>query len=76
MTGYRPGIYWQLTWRYIGPAIMGCILVSSIVFMFIENPTYSAWNAEEVFIYIFYYYNYLFIDFYKSNLFHFLLGKS
>lgn len=48
MTGYRPGLYWQMTWRYIGPAIMGCILVSSVLFMIIENPTYSAWNAEEV----------------------------
>uniref|UniRef100_A0A1A9VXI1 Transporter n=1 Tax=Glossina austeni TaxID=7395 RepID=A0A1A9VXI1_GLOAU len=46
MTGYRPGLYWQLTWRYIGPAIMACILVSSVVFMIIKNPTYGAWNAE------------------------------
>ncbi|TMW52100.1 hypothetical protein DOY81_002817, partial [Sarcophaga bullata] len=46
MTGYRPGIYWQLTWRYFGPLIMACILVSSIVCMIIKNPTYSAWNAE------------------------------
>lgn len=48
MTGYRPGLYWQLTWRYIGPAIMACILVSSVVFMIIKNPTYGAWNAELV----------------------------
>ncbi|XP_033251819.1 sodium-dependent neutral amino acid transporter B(0)AT3 isoform X3 [Drosophila miranda] len=46
MTGYRPGLYWQLTWRYIGPVIMVCILASSIVFMVIRNPTYGAWNAE------------------------------
>ncbi|XP_037945230.1 sodium-dependent neutral amino acid transporter B(0)AT3 [Teleopsis dalmanni] len=46
MTGYRPGIYWQLTWRYIGPVIMVAILASSVVFMIIKNPTYSAWNAE------------------------------
>ncbi|XP_067629260.1 sodium-dependent neutral amino acid transporter B(0)AT3 isoform X3 [Eurosta solidaginis] len=46
MTGYRPGIYWQLTWRYIGPVIMVAILVSSIVFMVIKNPTYGAWNAQ------------------------------
>lgn len=48
MTGYRPGLYWQLTWRYIGPVIMVCILVSSVVFMVIRNPTYGAWNAELV----------------------------
>ncbi|EDV36408.2 uncharacterized protein Dana_GF11969, isoform C [Drosophila ananassae] len=46
MTGYRPGLYWQLTWRYIGPVIMVCILVSSVVFMVIRNPTYGAWNAD------------------------------
>ncbi|KAI8432570.1 hypothetical protein MSG28_013559 [Choristoneura fumiferana] len=33
MTGYRPGLYWQLTWRYIGPFIVTCILLSSLVFM-------------------------------------------
>ncbi|XP_017477338.1 PREDICTED: sodium-dependent neutral amino acid transporter B(0)AT3 [Rhagoletis zephyria] len=46
MTGYRPGLYWQLTWRYIGPVIMVAILVSSVVFMVIKNPTYGAWNAQ------------------------------
>ncbi|XP_043644058.1 sodium-dependent neutral amino acid transporter B(0)AT3 isoform X1 [Drosophila teissieri] len=46
MTGYRPGRYWQWTWRYIGPVIMVCILVSSVVFMVIRNPTYGAWNAD------------------------------
>ncbi|XP_011193924.1 sodium-dependent neutral amino acid transporter B(0)AT3 isoform X1 [Zeugodacus cucurbitae] len=46
MTGYRPGLYWQLTWRYIGPVIMTAILVSSVVFMVIKNPTYGAWNAQ------------------------------
>lgn len=48
MTGYRPGIYWQYTWRYIGPVIMTIILISSIVCMIVKNPTYSAWNAAEV----------------------------
>ncbi|EDW79759.2 uncharacterized protein Dwil_GK17955 [Drosophila willistoni] len=46
MTGYRPGLYWQLTWRYIGPVIMVCILASSIIFMVIRNPTYGAWSAD------------------------------
>ncbi|XP_052891750.1 sodium-dependent neutral amino acid transporter B(0)AT3 isoform X1 [Anopheles moucheti] len=46
MTGIRPGLYWQMTWRYIGPAIMGCILLSSILSMLLRNPTYGAWNGE------------------------------
>lgn len=48
MTGHRPGIYWQATWRFIGPGIMICILTSSIFFMIMDNPTYKAWNAEKV----------------------------
>lgn len=48
MTGYRPGIYWQYTWRYIGPVIMTLILVASVVKMILVNPEYSAWIAEEV----------------------------
>lgn len=48
MTGYRPGPYWQWTWRYIGPAIMSCILVSSIVCLIINKPEYNAYHAEEV----------------------------
>lgn len=48
MTGYRPGMYWQYTWRYIGPVIMTAILITSVVSMCLNNPTYSAWNAKEV----------------------------
>lgn len=48
MTGYRPGIYWQYTWRYIGPVIMTAILITSVISMVLKNPTYSAWNADEV----------------------------
>lgn len=48
MTGYRPGLYWQVTWRYVGPFIVTCILLSSLVFMLINPPTYSAWNADLV----------------------------
>lgn len=46
MTGYRPGAYWQFTWRFLAPIIMVCILLSSIVSMFIRKPTYSAWDAS------------------------------
>lgn len=46
MTGYRPGLYWQVTWRFLAPMIMICILVSSIVFMFVKKPHYNAWNAS------------------------------
>ncbi|XP_053980742.1 sodium- and chloride-dependent transporter XTRP3 isoform X2 [Hylaeus volcanicus] len=47
MTGYRPGTYWQVTWRFLAPIIMVCILLSSIASMFIKKPTYSAWDASQ-----------------------------
>lgn len=47
MTGHRPGLFWQITWRFLAPLIMSVILVSSIVFMAINNPTYQAWIAEK-----------------------------
>lgn len=50
MTGFKPGLYWQLTWRYFAPVIMVVILFSSIVQMFIESPKYQAWSREEVII--------------------------
>ncbi|XP_025158328.1 sodium- and chloride-dependent transporter XTRP3 isoform X2 [Harpegnathos saltator] len=46
MTGHRPGVYWQVTWRFLAPIIMVCILVSSVASMFIKKPQYSAWNAS------------------------------
>lgn len=48
MTGYRPGLYWQYTWRFLAPLIMIIILISSIVNMCITPPQYQAWNANEV----------------------------
>ncbi|GJQ76497.1 hypothetical protein Trydic_g2204 [Trypoxylus dichotomus] len=47
MTGYRPGLFWQVTWRFLAPLLMTAILISSVVTMAINNPTYQAWNAEK-----------------------------
>ena len=48
MTGYRPGWYWQITWRFLAPLIMGAILIASVTSMIVTKPTYSAWNASLV----------------------------
>lgn len=48
MTGYKPGLYWQITWRFLAPVLMIVILVSSIVSMVLKHPTYQAWIASEV----------------------------
>ncbi|XP_058795871.1 sodium- and chloride-dependent transporter XTRP3 isoform X2 [Phymastichus coffea] len=46
MTGYRPGLYWQVTWRFLAPIIMVAILITSVISMFIKKPSYSAWDAS------------------------------
>nr|CAD7452941.1 unnamed protein product [Timema tahoe] len=47
MTGYRPGLYWQITWRLLGPLLMLCVLVSSVLNMILEKPHYKAWDANK-----------------------------
>lgn len=47
MTGYRPGLYWQVTWRFLSPALMAVIVASSSYFMFTHHPTYSAWDRAQ-----------------------------
>lgn len=44
MTGYRPGLYWQLTWRYIGPAMMSILLVASVFSMCLTSPEYGKFS--------------------------------
>lgn len=41
-------MYWQLTWRYIGPAMMSVLLVASVISMVTNSPEYGAWDAEKV----------------------------
>ena len=47
MTGVRPGWYWQIMWRFVSPALMLLIIISSIYFMFKHKPTYSGWDGEK-----------------------------
>ena len=46
MTGVRPGLYWQLTWRFIAPSMLFVILVASLIKQFEEHPEYDAWIME------------------------------
>ena len=46
--GYRPGLYWQVMWRFLSPALMAVIILSSSYFMFTNHPTYSAWDSTKV----------------------------
>jgi len=46
MTGVRPGLYWQIMWRFVSPALMLVIIVWSIYFMFNNKPTYTGWDGD------------------------------
>ena len=48
MTGVRPGIYWQVCWRFISPALLATVLCTSVVMSFLKTPEYTAWNKYEV----------------------------
>ena len=47
MTGVRPGWYWQIMWRFVSPALMLVIIVSSIYFMVTHKPTYTGWDGVQ-----------------------------
>lgn len=44
----RPGLYWQITWRFVSPLIVLVIFVASLVNMGINPMTYSAWIPNKV----------------------------
>ena len=47
MTGVRPGIYWQLTWRFVAPVLLTLLVLLSVYKqLFSKAPEYDAWIAE------------------------------
>ena len=48
MTGVRPGIYWQICWRFVSPALLAIVLTTSVVMSFLSTPGYTAWNIDKV----------------------------
>ncbi|CAG5108778.1 Similar to Slc6a18: Sodium-dependent neutral amino acid transporter B(0)AT3 (Mus musculus) [Cotesia congregata] len=46
MTGYKPGFYWKITWRFLAPIFITVVLISSIVSMLIIKPKYSTWDPS------------------------------
>ncbi|KAG5899379.1 hypothetical protein JTB14_036868 [Gonioctena quinquepunctata] len=43
MTGSRPGLYWQICWKYLSPLAMISILVASIIEIAVDGSGYSVW---------------------------------
>ncbi|XP_077965709.1 sodium- and chloride-dependent transporter XTRP3-like [Styela clava] len=42
----KPGLYWRISWKYTCPFIMVVILIASFVDMFLNPPSYYAWNKD------------------------------
>ncbi|XP_034456330.1 sodium-dependent neutral amino acid transporter B(0)AT1-like [Hippoglossus hippoglossus] len=48
MTGRKPGIFWQVSWRFISPLIVMVILVFYLVTLAQEELTYLVWDPNAV----------------------------
>ncbi|XP_064883574.1 sodium-dependent neutral amino acid transporter B(0)AT1-like [Oncorhynchus nerka] len=46
MIGHKPNLFWQITWRFVSPAIMLVIFVFYFITKVQETPMYKAWNPE------------------------------
>lgn len=48
MTGRRPNIFWQATWRVISPLMLLVVFLAYVVVQAETQPTYDAWNPDYV----------------------------
>ena len=48
MTGRRPGLYWQVTWKVVSPLLLLTILVAFLALLASRPPSYRAWNPQHV----------------------------
>ncbi|XP_015665760.1 orphan sodium- and chloride-dependent neurotransmitter transporter NTT5 [Protobothrops mucrosquamatus] len=47
MLGWRPWKIYSYMWRFVSLAAMLCLLLASLVYLFMKRPTYTAWNREK-----------------------------
>lgn len=48
MLGFRPYWFYYYMWRYVSPAVLAALVISTVVQMAISPSGYSAWVASEV----------------------------
>ena len=48
MSGHRPNMYWQATWRVISPLMLLLVFLAYVVIQAGAQPTYAAWNPDYV----------------------------
>ncbi|KAK9958216.1 hypothetical protein ABG768_012390 [Culter alburnus] len=46
MVGHKPNIFWQVTWRFLSPAILLVILIFYFVTTVSKQLTYNVWDPE------------------------------
>ncbi|NXS49809.1 S6A18 protein, partial [Balaeniceps rex] len=46
MTGRKPNLYWQTTWRFISPLLLLIVFVAFVTLQIQKPPTYAAWNPK------------------------------
>uniref|UniRef100_A0A674DPM7 Transporter n=1 Tax=Salmo trutta TaxID=8032 RepID=A0A674DPM7_SALTR len=46
MIGHKPNFFWQITWRFVSPAIMFVIFVFYFITKVTETLLYKTWNPE------------------------------
>ncbi|KAM9404407.1 sodium-dependent neutral amino acid transporter B(0)AT1-like [Salvelinus alpinus] len=46
MIGHKPNLFWQITWRFVSPAIMFVIFVFYFITKVTETLLYKTWNPE------------------------------
>uniref|UniRef100_A0A8C4Q0T4 Uncharacterized protein n=1 Tax=Eptatretus burgeri TaxID=7764 RepID=A0A8C4Q0T4_EPTBU len=47
MIGHKPNIFWQLTWRFISPAIMLAIFIYYLVDQVQTTVVYNTWDPND-----------------------------
>uniref|UniRef100_A0A8D2LJY6 Transporter n=1 Tax=Varanus komodoensis TaxID=61221 RepID=A0A8D2LJY6_VARKO len=48
MLGWRPWHIYSYMWRFVSLGLLLCLLLASLVFMFLKWPTYRAWDPQTV----------------------------
>lgn len=46
MIGERPGLYWQVMWRFVSPVTIALIVISSAYYRITNPPEYPAWDKD------------------------------
>ncbi|NXX79231.1 S6A18 protein, partial [Urocolius indicus] len=46
MTGRKPNLYWQMTWKFISPLLLLIVFVAFVTLQTNKPPSYAAWNPK------------------------------